>query len=298
MLLDQGVVRDNSGDTRRPRARSRARSRHRAAGPAIARSDPRTAGAASRAARRRRHRAPCHAPVRSAPRRRGRSQRRADRARSPSARPPARSGAGAGRTRSRRPARRYSLAGRPAPGPVRPVRRRYSVCSRPASTSRSRWNAASSRLIPSAAAASSRPTGSRRATTKSYKPRRVGSASTAATWIGSSVGESVGHAASVPARRIMKRLDSGVVGGVTLARVHIRTADGRPTTRGGSWRLPENPYDSHSASSGRITSIWTREYIVAAVAGTPDADAAAGRLLKNQEDIGAADRRLLRRGRR
>lgn len=34
--------------------------------------------------------------------------------------------------------------------------------------------------------------------------------------------------------------------------------------------------------------IWTREYIVAAVAGTPDADAAAGRLLKNQEDIGSA----------
>jgi hypothetical protein len=34
--------------------------------------------------------------------------------------------------------------------------------------------------------------------------------------------------------------------------------------------------------------IWTRQYIVAAVAGTPDAEAAAGRLLKNQEDIGAA----------
>ena len=34
--------------------------------------------------------------------------------------------------------------------------------------------------------------------------------------------------------------------------------------------------------------IWTRQYIVAAVAGTPDADAAAGRLLKNQEDIGSA----------
>ncbi|HJT63143.1 MAG TPA: hypothetical protein VJ839_00030 [Candidatus Limnocylindria bacterium] len=34
--------------------------------------------------------------------------------------------------------------------------------------------------------------------------------------------------------------------------------------------------------------IWTREYIVAAVAGTPDAGAAATRLLKNQEDIGAA----------
>lgn len=35
-------------------------------------------------------------------------------------------------------------------------------------------------------------------------------------------------------------------------------------------------------------AIWTRQYIVAAVAGTPDADAAAGRLLRNQEDIGAA----------
>jgi hypothetical protein len=34
--------------------------------------------------------------------------------------------------------------------------------------------------------------------------------------------------------------------------------------------------------------IWTRQYIVAAVAATPDADAAAGRLIKNQEDIGAA----------
>jgi hypothetical protein len=34
--------------------------------------------------------------------------------------------------------------------------------------------------------------------------------------------------------------------------------------------------------------IWTRQYIVAAVAGTPDAEAAAARLLRNQEDIGAA----------
>ena len=34
--------------------------------------------------------------------------------------------------------------------------------------------------------------------------------------------------------------------------------------------------------------IWTRQYIVAAVAGTPDADQAAARLLKNQEDIGGA----------
>ena len=34
--------------------------------------------------------------------------------------------------------------------------------------------------------------------------------------------------------------------------------------------------------------IWTRQYVVAAVGGNPDADAAAARLLKNQEDIGNA----------
>jgi hypothetical protein len=34
--------------------------------------------------------------------------------------------------------------------------------------------------------------------------------------------------------------------------------------------------------------IWTRDYVIAAVAGLPDADSAAGRLLKNQEDIGNA----------
>jgi hypothetical protein len=34
--------------------------------------------------------------------------------------------------------------------------------------------------------------------------------------------------------------------------------------------------------------IWTREYIVAAIGGSPDANAAATRLLKNQDDIGGA----------
>ena len=34
--------------------------------------------------------------------------------------------------------------------------------------------------------------------------------------------------------------------------------------------------------------IWTREYVVSAIDGAPDAEAAAGRLLRNQEDIGAA----------
>lgn len=35
-------------------------------------------------------------------------------------------------------------------------------------------------------------------------------------------------------------------------------------------------------------TVWTRDYIVAAVDDRPDAQAAAGRLMKNQEDIGAA----------
>src|SRR5678809_1552373 len=35
-------------------------------------------------------------------------------------------------------------------------------------------------------------------------------------------------------------------------------------------------------------TVWTRDYIVAAVADQPDAQAAANRLMKNQEDIGAA----------
>src|SRR5436190_12463152 len=34
--------------------------------------------------------------------------------------------------------------------------------------------------------------------------------------------------------------------------------------------------------------VWTRDYIVAAVGDQPDASAAAARLMKNQEDIGAA----------
>jgi len=35
-------------------------------------------------------------------------------------------------------------------------------------------------------------------------------------------------------------------------------------------------------------TVWTRDYIIAAVGNQPDQDAAAARLMKNQEDIGAA----------
>jgi hypothetical protein len=34
--------------------------------------------------------------------------------------------------------------------------------------------------------------------------------------------------------------------------------------------------------------VWTRQYVTSAIAGSPDAEAAATRLLKNQEDIGNA----------
>ena len=61
-------------------------------------------------------------------------------------------------TSSVAPDRRYSLAGRPAPGPRRPESRRYATSRRPASASLSRWNAARARLTPTAFAASSRPT--------------------------------------------------------------------------------------------------------------------------------------------
>ena len=44
--------------------------------------------------------------------------------------------------------------------------------------------------------------------------------------------------------------------------------------------------------------VWTRGYIVAAVGDQPDTQAAADRLMKNQEDIGAAVARVLRQGRR
>ena len=65
-------------------------------------------------------------------------------------------------------------------------------------------------------------------------------------------------------------------------------ATGGPDTEETPWEPPPNRSGSHLRKLWSDHVIWTREYIVAAVAGTPDADAAAGRLLKNQEDIGAA----------
>ena len=206
VLLDQGVVRDNSGDTRRPPARPPARSPHHAAGPAIARRTRAPPAPRSRAVRRRRHPAPCHAPVRSGPRRRGRSQRRVDRARSPSARPPARSGAGEGRTRSRR--RRAGTAWPVARPPVRSARsrRRYSVPEQAgideaievecreltADPESSGGLVASDRLAPGDD------------DVVQAAPRRLGEHGRDLDRV--EVGESVGHGPSVTVRPIMKRL--------------------------------------------------------------------------------------------
>jgi len=75
--------------------------------------------------------------------------------------------------------RRYSFDGRPAPRPVRPDSRRYWARTNPAPTSLSKWKAAMARLIPTAAAASSRPMPSSRRSTYSKSRRRVGSRSVA-----------------------------------------------------------------------------------------------------------------------
>jgi hypothetical protein len=58
-----------------------------------------------------------------------------------------------------------------------------------------------------------------------------------------------------------------------------------------SQKMMQQPTPSFRAGMRKLWTdhiIWTRQYIVSAVDGLPDADAAAGRLLKNQEHIGNA----------
>ena len=58
-----------------------------------------------------------------------------------------------------------------------------------------------------------------------------------------------------------------------------------------SQKMALQPMPSFRAGMRKLWSdhvIWTREYIVSAIADLPDANAAAGRLLKNQEHIGNA----------
>jgi hypothetical protein len=93
----------------------------------------------------------------------------------------------------------------------------------------------------------------------------------------------------------MKRLLHGLVGAVVL----LAVAGAQDAVAAGPGSRIDAVYPAATASAERNLRegmrklwtdhvVWTREYIVAAVAGTPDADAAAKRLMKNQEDIGAA----------
>lgn len=56
------------------------------------------------------------------------------------------------------------------------------------------------------------------------------------------------------------------------------------------YEMNQETYSLHSGLRRLWTDhvVWTRSYVVAAVADAPDAETAAERLLKNQEDIGAA----------
>ena len=128
----------------------------------------------------------------------------------------------------------------------------------------------------------------------SYSRRRVGSSSKAIAATGSWTGMR-----NLPLAAIVSdRLTDGS-GSETITDARARSASrNRPIdggTRGAQLRPPEELIVA-TAEPVRLALrklwsdhvIWTREYIVAAVAGTPDASAAAGRLLKNQQDIGGA----------
>jgi hypothetical protein len=65
-----------------------------------------------------------------------------------------------------------------------------------------------------------------------------------------------------------------------------RTASESGTTVGSSPAAAALRQDMRKLWTDHV--VWTRAYIVAAVAGEPDAQAAAARLMKNQEDIGGA----------
>ena len=84
----------------------------------------------------------------------------------------------------------------------------------------------------------------------------------------------------------MKRL------GITLAFVFACALAGAPALVATSSATQPKPSKSSLREDMRKLwtdhVVWTRDYIVAAAADAPDQQAAAGRLMKNQEDIGAA----------
>ena len=84
----------------------------------------------------------------------------------------------------------------------------------------------------------------------------------------------------------MKRL------GITLAFVVACALAGAPALNALSSEIQQKPSKSSLREDMRKLwtdhVVWTRDYIIAAAADAPDQTAAAGRLMKNQEDVGAA----------
>jgi hypothetical protein len=72
------------------------------------------------------------------------------------------------------------------------------------------------------------------------------------------------------------------------AGAELKMARPSATAQAGSPRMSQQALREAMRKLWSDHVIWTREYVVAAVAGTPDAGAAAKRLMKNQEDIGNA----------
>lgn len=86
----------------------------------------------------------------------------------------------------------------------------------------------------------------------------------------------------------MKRL---IVASLVVGTLQMASAAGAPPATGNHESKPLSASATLRQDMRKLWSdhvIWTRNYIVAAVADEPDQQAAATRLMKNQDDIGAA----------
>ena len=87
----------------------------------------------------------------------------------------------------------------------------------------------------------------------------------------------------------MKTLQSAVVVVCCLALQPVAQTPSQPSAHGKSAESPgviALKQDMRKLWTDHV--VWTRDYIVAAIGDQPDAQAAANRLMKNQEDIGNA----------
>lgn len=84
----------------------------------------------------------------------------------------------------------------------------------------------------------------------------------------------------------MRMLRFLVLSAAVLAAPAVAGAQQHPTTSSSASSAQTLKLDMRKLWTDHV--VWTRDYIVAAVADQPDAQAAATRLMKNQEDIGAA----------